>query len=146
MEYHLPYQQAKDATVISNFSPPTWASEPWGNSRRKEYPPSSNHQTAATPYGVGILKKLRMGILAPDSWGVSRKNDFSEPRLLHLPTHRKGLNSLTWDIWFSLTITFWLSDYLPFVAQLLYNLVPPLASSEQFSQDYLKCCLPGMKS
>ena len=29
-------------------------------------------------------------------------NDFSEPRLLHLPQNRKALNSLTWDIQLSL--------------------------------------------
>ena len=29
-------------------------------------------------------------------------NDFSEPRLLHLPQNRKALNSLTWEIWLSL--------------------------------------------
>ena len=28
-----------------------------------------------------------------------QKNDFSEPRLLHPPIHRKVLNYLTWDIW-----------------------------------------------
>ena len=29
-------------------------------------------------------------------------SSFSEPRLLHLSIYRKVLNSLTWDIWFSL--------------------------------------------
>ena len=51
------------------------------------------------------LRKLRVWkhrILAPDSWGAYQRNDFSEPRLLHLPIHRKALNSLTWDIWFPL--------------------------------------------
>ena len=41
-------------------------------------------------------------ILAPESWGAYQRNDFSEPSLLHPPIHRKALNSLTWDIWFSL--------------------------------------------
>ena len=40
-------------------------------------------------------------ILAPGSWGAYQRNDFSEPKLLHPPKHRKVLNSLTWDIWFS---------------------------------------------
>ena len=40
--------------------------------------------------------------LALERWGVYEGNDFSEPRLMHLPTRRKVLNSLTWDIWFSL--------------------------------------------
>ena len=37
-----------------------------------------------------------------ENWGVHQKNDFSEPRLLDFPTHRKVVNSLTWDIWFSI--------------------------------------------
>ena len=66
-----------------------------------------------------------MRILASDSWGAYQKNDFSEPRLMHPPIHRKALNSLTWDIWFSLTIIFWHSDYLPSIAKLLCILAPP---------------------
>ena len=39
--------------------------------------------------------------------------NFSEPRGLHLPRHRKVLNSLTWDIWFSLiNNNLCCSDYL----------------------------------
>ena len=63
--------------------------------------------------------------MAPESWDAQERNDFSESRLLRLPIHRNALNSLTWDIWFSLTIIFWCSNYLPFVAQLLFNLAPP---------------------
>ena len=51
----------------------------------------------------GSLSKLRMGkhrILAPDSWGAYQRNDFSEPRLLHLPMHRKALNSLRHLVFF----------------------------------------------
>ena len=60
----------------------------------------SSHQIAAAPYGEEApdIKKHRM--LAPDSWDAYERNDFSEPRLLHLPIHRKALNSLTWVIWF----------------------------------------------
>ena len=38
----------------------------------------------------------------PSGWGVYQRNGFSEPRLLHLPIHRKVLNSLTWLTWLSL--------------------------------------------
>ena len=51
------------------------------------------------------LRKFRMWkyrILAPDSRGAYQRNEFSEPGILHLPIQRKALNSLTWDIWFSL--------------------------------------------
>ena len=87
----------KDVTVISRcVYHGWWASEPWGNSRRKEYLPSSNHQTAATSCGPwrssGCEKHRR---LALNSWGAYQRNDFSEPRLWHLLIHRKALNSLT---------------------------------------------------
>ena len=39
-------------------------------------------------------------MLAPDSWSAYQRNTFSEPTLLDLPTERKALNFLTWDIWF----------------------------------------------
>ena len=34
-------------------------------------------------------------------WGAYQRDDINEPRLLHLPLHRKVLTSLTWDIWSS---------------------------------------------
>ena len=54
-----------------------------------------------------------------------------------LPTCRKVLNSLTWDIWFSLTLMFWYSYYLVFAAKLLYSgssslQESPLELSERF--------------
>ena len=59
------------------------------------------------------------------------------------PPHRTALNSLTWDIWFSLTYShlLTLSD---FVAKLLYNSSPRLVSAEQSSQGPLRCCLQGL--
>ena len=63
-----------------------------------------------------------------------------------VPIHRKALNSLTWDIWF-----FFLIHKNTFDVQttclcykLLYNLAPPLASSEQVFQGYLRYCLLGL--
>ena len=44
------------------------------------------------------------------------------------------------------SIYFLPQDYLLFVAKLLCNLAPPLASLDQFSQDFLRFCLPGLKS
>ena len=38
----------------------------------------------------------------PRRRGAYQRNDFSEPRLLHLPLHRKALNSQTWVICFTL--------------------------------------------
>ena len=52
---------------------------------------------AVSPRGLQMWKH---GMLVPESWGAYQMNDFSEPRLLHIPKHRKVLNS--WDMWFSL--------------------------------------------
>ena len=41
--------------------------------------------------------------LAPDSWDAYERNDFSKPRLLHLPMQRKALNLFTWDTWWKFT-------------------------------------------
>ena len=62
-------------------------------------------RAAATPYSEPQWSSGcdQDRILAPDSWDTYKRNDFSEPRLLHLAIYRKALNSLTWDIWFSLT-------------------------------------------
>ena len=76
------------------------------------------------------LRKLKMWNLrklAPDSWGTYPKNDFTEPRLLHFPIHRKALNSLTWAIWFSLIHRIFLMFRLPpFCCKLLLNLASQL--------------------
>ena len=102
---------------------------------------SCSHRTRRT------WKKFRMRkqrALAPDSWGAYPRSDFSEPRLLHLPIQGKVLNSLTWDIWFSLTK----SNILTFRLPALCCKTPgpirpgsPFTSSDQFSQCYLRCSL-----
>ena len=85
------------------------------------------------------------GYWSSDSWSAYERNGSSEPRLLHLPMYRKVLNYLTCNTWFSLiNNNIWCSVSLCFVAKLLYNLAPPLASLEQFSQGYLRCCLLGL--
>ena len=104
MEYFLPYQETKDVTVTNDCSPPKWAGEPWGNSGLKRIP--AIQQPSDCSHSLRwALRKLGMWkhrILAPESWGAYQRNDFSEPRLLHLPRQRKALNSLPWEIWFSL--------------------------------------------
>ena len=74
--------------------------EPWANSRWKQ---NTHHQALTypkdAPWGDSGWENR---ILAPESWGAHQRNDFSEPRLLHLPIHRKVLNFLKWNVWFSL--------------------------------------------
>ena len=48
------------------------------------------------------LGRWRHRQVASESWDAYESNDFSETKLLYLPIYRKALNSLTWDIWFSL--------------------------------------------
>ena len=113
-----------------------------------EYLGSSSHQTAATPHcepqGSSGCEKHRT--LAWDSQNANERDDFSESRLLHLTIHTKALNSLTWDIWFSLIHKILLNFRLPTLwCKPLYNQIPPPTSLEQFSQSYLRCYLLGLK-
>ena len=85
--------------------------------------------------------------LAPDSWAAFERSDFSEPRFLHLPIHRKVLSSLTWDIWFSLIQKILLMlGLLVLCFKLVYNQTPISTSLEQFSQGHLRCCLLGLST
>ena len=69
-------------TDISNYSPPTWASEPEETLEGKEYQPSSSHQTAATPYS--------------ESWGNSGcENTRYWPQIAEV--HIKGMISVSPD-------------------------------------------------
>ena len=150
-------------------------------------------------WGIQDVKTQDTG---PGTWNAYERNDFSEPRLLHLPIHRNAPSSLTWDILFtvvsdyeqasrlvivwpahqaSLSFTIshsllnlmsiesvmpsdhlvlccslifnsqkysWCSDCLPFAANFYITWFLPTpcpAFSEQFSQGYLRCCLPSLK-
>ena len=89
---------------ISNCSPPMWAGEPSGFRKEKNTcdPTGIRLQPLhmVSPQGAQDVKKHR--IAAQDSWDAYERNDFTEPRLLHLPIHRKAQNSLTWYVWFSI--------------------------------------------
>ena len=95
--------------------------------------------TTVSPKGVQACETHRK--LAQDMWGAYERKDFSEPRFLYLPTHRKALNSLTWDIWFSLIVTFWCSHYLPlfqnfYIVYITWILPsPPLSHSLKAARD-----------
>ena len=104
----------KDVTIISDCCHPHELVSPEGTQEGK----NTCHLAAirlqplptANPEETHAVKTR---ILAPDSWGAYQKNCFSEPRLLHLPIHEKMLNSLTWDIWFSLIYNNFLTSRLP---------------------------------
>ena len=83
------------------------------------------------------LRRWKHRQLASESWDAYERNEFSEPKLLHLPIYRKALNSLTWDIWFSLIHknTFDVQTTCP-----LLKTSPP-AFLEEFYQGYLRCYL-----
>ena len=102
-----------------------------------------NHTHSAATVHPEEIRMRKRRILAPGSWGAYQRIDFSEPRLLNLPIHRKALNSLTWDVWFSLINSNpikMLKKKNSYISQLypyLFGAVP---------QSYLRCCLPGLKS
>ena len=111
----------KDVTVIRDSSAP-------GHSRRKRTPvicqPSGcSHSLPGALKNSGCEKSQGTG---PSSWDAYERNDFTEPRLLHLPIQRKEPNSLTWNIWFSLIHNNLLMFRLPVLCyKLLFNLTPP---------------------
>ena len=74
----LPYQQTKDAVAI----------KPSATTAAPVVHPEGTQAGKAQDIGPRYLRFI--------------SKDFKEPRLLHLPIHRKVLNSLTWDVWFSL--------------------------------------------
>ena len=121
----LPFQETSDVTVISDCSPPMVIS--WAQRELRKEIKNTYHQT---PEGESWNNS---GCADTDSWGACPKNDFCEPRLLHLPIHRKVLNSLRYLVvfFFKLTVIFY-SYYLPFIAKFLYILATSLSSSEQF--------------
>ena len=67
--------------------------------------------------------------LAPDSWGAYERNEFSEPRGLHLPIHRM-LNSFTWYL------IFYVKTACSLCCKLVYSRTSPPAFLERFSQSY----------
>ena len=63
---------------------------------------------------------------------------------MHLPIHRKALNSLTWDIWFSLIRILWCSNYLVSVAETPICPASPAYLFGAVPQSYLRCCALGL--
>ena len=86
----------KDATLISNSSPPVWLPEPKGTREGEEHPWSHSRQIATTPcVSTEETQDVKIRILATESWNANDGNDFIEPRLLNIPIHKKALNSLS---------------------------------------------------
>ena len=103
MEYFLPYQY----TTLSQSSATAALHYELLSPKRTlegEYLRSGSCQMAATSYGEsqGNSGCEKHRILAQDSSDTHERKDLKEPKLLHLPIHKKVLNSLTWVIWFSL--------------------------------------------
>ena len=103
MEYFLPYQKTRmsQSSAITVLQGELVSPE---GTQEGEYLGSSSHWTAATPrcepQGSSGCENHR--ILAWDGQNANERDDFSESRLLHLPTHREALNSFTRVTWFSL--------------------------------------------
>ena len=104
IEYCLPYQKTKDVTVISDCSHyQRWAGEPRGNSGCEN-----------TGYWPQITEVHIKGMISVNP------NSCIFPYIGKSWIPWLEISSILW-----LKIIFWLSDYLPFVAKLLYILAPP---------------------
>ena len=88
--------------------------------------------------GMQETRWKRKQDLAPDSWDAYERNEFSEPRGLHLSIQRR-LNSLTWYLIFDVQTA------CSLCCKFVYSLSPPPASLEQFSQSYWDP-VPGLES
>ena len=113
-------------------------------SKQRMLRPSSHQPLQPQLRNLRGFRMEKNRILALDNQGANQRNDFIEPRFLHLPIHRKALNSLTWDVWFSLInsnlLMFWL---LVFVAKHPISwLLPYLFGT--VPQSYLRGWLPGL--
>ena len=78
--------------------------------------PTGKPSSIAAIYKVVLRRELSRGkyrLTGPDSWGACQKDDFNDSRLLHLPICKKALNSLNWDIYFSLTVFCFVLFYVP---------------------------------
>ena len=131
----------KAVTVISDSSPP-------GQEKNTCNPEATGLQPLPMVSTEGKCQLSR--VLAPDSWDAYERSDFSKPRHLHLSKHRKVLNSLTWDSWFSLIHKkhFWRSDYLLFVENFYMNWpLPPTPSLlRAVLSGSLEMLFPSLKS
>ena len=125
-----------------------WISEPREHPKGKTMPVIRFLCHPYSEWGTRDVKKQRSRMLAPDSWDAYERNDFSEPRRLHFPIHKRAPNSLIWDTWFSLINNNLLMFRLPaFCCKLLSNLTPPHPPPCNSSlRGHLRCCLLGLKS
>ena len=130
----------KDVTVISDLGPPNVNEDP---QKGKQSLLSSRCHPHSIPSDCwGALRKFREcekpktpRMLALDSRDAYERNDFNNPRLLYLPIHRRALNSLTWDVCFSLINgNLWCSHcLLPFVTNSCISWLHPLPPQSRFS-------------
>ena len=96
---HISKQRMSHSSVVAATSYGELVSPEGTQDGNKEYLLSDcSHSWWWALWKLGLWKHR---ILATDSWGAYQRDDFSEPRLLHLHIHRKVLNFLTWDIKFS---------------------------------------------
>ena len=71
------------------------------------------HSTPSTKVHPEGIQNGETKILILDVLRCHERNDFNEPRLLHLPVYRKALNFLTSDAWFSFINIYLLMFQLP---------------------------------
>ena len=78
-------------------------------------------------------------------WGAYQRNDFNEPWLLQIPIPRRGLNSLNWDIWFSLINSDLLMFQLPDLCSKNSYVPWPLPDLlGAVSHNHPRCWVPGL--
>ena len=102
--------------------------------------------TAATPHDVpwGERRMENTRTLILDNDDAYQKGNFTKFRLLHLPTQRKALKSLTSGVWVFvwLVVIFWYSTPFDLLFQQKLTTLPP-CFLRAVPQHCLRGCLPG---
>ena len=94
---HISKQRISQPSAVSHHR--WWVAEPWGNSEGKSicYPATirCSHSLWWALRNSGCENTGYWLQIAEIQY---QRNDFNEPRLLHLPIHERALNSLTWNV------------------------------------------------
>ena len=115
-------------------------------SKQRMLQPLSHHITGAPGVSPGETQVEKTQDTGPRSWDAHQRSDFSEPNSLASSLTRKVLNSLAWDVWYSLINNYFLVFRPPGLCKTSLYPGSPLASSEQSSGMILESCFSGLKS
>ena len=136
LSYHISCHVSKQGCHSHQWFSLAWSSKLWGHPGRRgilttQEPSGCRHSQQWAQRNSGCEKTQDAG---PRQLRCIRKQRFSELRLLHLPILSKALNSLAWNLRFSLIHKMLLMFRLPALCcKFLYNVTSPHHSQHSWS-------------